>query len=106
MWNPIWKKVFDKRARIIERDSALFLKKYGIPKENIRYGLKNIGLTLDDFDAWVGLSRTAKSLMESGMMDFDVIKESTLMGLLIMESMTPLELSEIWNQDSETKVKG
>jgi hypothetical protein len=100
MWNPIWKEVFDKRAKIIERDSAPFLKKYGIPKEDIHSGLKNIGLTLEDFDAWVGLSKTAKSLIENGQMDFDIIKESTLMGLLIMESMTIEELSEIWNEDT------
>jgi len=99
-WNPEWKEVFDKRAKIIERDAAPFLEKYGIPKEDIHSGLKGIGLTLDDFDAWVGLSNTAKSLIENGMMDFDVIKESTLMGLLIMESMTPLELSEIWNENT------
>jgi DNA-binding HxlR family transcriptional regulator len=97
-WNPEWKEVFDKRAKIIERDAAPFLEKYGIPKEDIHSGLKGIGLTLDDFDAWVGLSNTAKSLIDNGMMDFDVIKESTLMGLLIMESMTPLEISEIWNE--------
>jgi len=35
-------------------------------------------------------------------MDFDIIKESTLMGLLIMESMTAEELSEIWNRETET----
>jgi hypothetical protein len=101
-WNPEWKEVFDKRARIIEKESAPFLTKYGIPKVDIHSGLEHIGLTLDDFDAWVGLSKTAKSLIENGMMDFDVIKESTLMGLLIMESMTPLELSEIWNEETET----
>jgi hypothetical protein len=99
IWNPIWKEVFDKRAKIIERESAQFLKKYGIPKEDIHSGLKGIGLTLDDFDAWVGLSNTAKSLIENGMMDFDVIKESTLLGLLIMESMTLYELSDIWKSD-------
>ena len=99
-WNPEWKEVFDKRAEIIERDAVPFLEKHGIPKEDIHSGLKNIGLTLDDFDAWVGLSKTAKSLIENGQMDFDIIKESTLMGLLIMESMTIKELSEIWNEDT------
>jgi hypothetical protein len=100
-FHPKWKEVFDKRAKIIEREAAPFLKKYGIPKEDIHLGLKEIGLTLDDYDAWVGLSRTAKSLIENGMMDFDVIKESTLMGLLIMESMPPLELSEIWDENTQ-----
>ena len=99
IWNPIWKEVFDKRAKIIEKESAPFLKKYGIPKEDIHSGLKGIGLTLADFVAWVGLSKTAKSLIENGMMDFDVIKESTLLGLLIMESMTLYELSDMWKSD-------
>ena len=98
-WNPKWKEVFDKRAKIIERESAPFLEKYGIPKEDIHSGLKHIGLTLDDYDAWVGLSKTAKSLIDNGLM-VDVIKESTLMGLLIMESMTLEEISEIWNENT------
>ena len=98
-WNLKWKEVFDKRAKIIEKNSEPFLKKYGIPKEEIHSGLQAIRLTLDDFDAWKGLSKTAKSLIENGMMDFDIIKESTMMGLLIMESMTLEELSEIWDEN-------
>jgi hypothetical protein len=62
---------------------------------------KKIGLDLEDFDAWVVLSQKAKSLMEKGLMDFDVIKEETLFGLIIMETMTTEQLSNIWNPEKK-----
>jgi hypothetical protein len=42
--------------------------------------------------------------MENGVINFDVIKEETLLGLIIMESMTLEELTGIWNTDPETKI--
>ena len=40
--------------------------------------------------------------MENGIADFDIIKESTLFGLIIMESMTSEQLANIWNEYSKT----
>jgi len=94
MWNPIWKEIFDSKAKIIEETSDPLLKRYGITKEKIRAIRKKIGLSLDNFDAWVELSKKAKSLIENGMLDFDIIKEETLFTLLIMETMTPEEIAD------------
>jgi hypothetical protein len=94
MWNPIWKEIFDSKAKIIEETSDPLLKRYGITKEKIRAIRKRIGLSLDNFDAWVELSKKAKSLIENGMLDFDIIKEETLFTLLIMETMTPEEIAD------------
>ena len=63
---------------------------------------KRIGISLDNFDAWVELSKKAKSLIENGMLDFDIIKEETLFALLIMETMTAEELADyIWKPETE-----
>jgi DNA-binding XRE family transcriptional regulator len=94
MWNPIWKEIFDSKAKIIEETSDPLLKRYGITKEKIRAIRKKIGLSLDNFDAWVELSKKAISLIENGMLDFDIIKEETLFTLLIMETMTPEEIAD------------
>lgn len=101
MWNPVWKEIFDSKARIIEETSEPLLKKYGMTKENIRSMRKRIGLSLDDFDAWVELSKKAKSLMENGIIDFDIIKEETLFALLIMETMTVEQLADMWEPDTK-----
>jgi len=37
--------------------------------------------------------------MENGLLDFDVIKEETLFGLIVMETMSTEEMSDIWNTD-------
>ena len=102
MWNPIWKKIFDNKAKIIEETSEPLLKRYGMTKENIRAMRKRVGLSLDNLDAWVGLSKKAKSLIENGMLDFDIIKEETLFTLLIMETLTVEQLADyIWKPETE-----
>jgi hypothetical protein len=40
--------------------------------------------------------------MEKGVINFDVIKEETLLGIIIMESMTIEDLMNVWNPDPET----
>lgn len=101
MWNPIWKEIFYNKAKIIEETSEPLLKKYGITKEDIHSMMKRLGLDLENFDAWVELSKKSKSLMENGIIDFDIIKEETLFALIILETMTAEELAEIWETDTE-----
>jgi hypothetical protein len=40
--------------------------------------------------------------MENGLLDFDVVKEETLFGLIVMETLTTEQLSNIWDTDPET----
>jgi hypothetical protein len=65
-------------------------------KTTVREALKSLGLYLDDFEAWVGLSKKVKSLMENGVINLDLIREETLLGIIVMETMTLEELSNIW----------
>ena len=93
MWNPIWTELFKKKAKEIEEHATPIL---GMEKTTVREALKSLGLYLDDFEAWVGLSKKVKSLMENGVINLDLIREETLLGIIVMETMTLEELSNIW----------
>jgi predicted transcriptional regulator len=92
-WNPKWTELFKKSAMKIEEYANPIL---GMEKTTIQNALKSLGLYLDNFDAWVGLSNKVKSLMENGVINLDVINEKTLLGIVIMETMTLEELSDLW----------
>jgi hypothetical protein len=102
IWNEKWKEVFDKKAKFIEQYSVPLLKKFGMEKKDLHNALRNMGLCLDDFSEWVNFSKRVKELMGKGVINFDVIKEETLLGLIIMESMTLEQLTSIWDSESET----
>ncbi len=102
IWNSNWKEIFEYKAKIIEQNSAPLLEKFGIEKEEIHEALRNMGLCLDDFDAWIAFSKKVKTLMENGVINFDIIKEETLLSIIIMETMTAEELSNIWESNPET----
>jgi len=102
MWNEKWKEVFDKKAKLIEQYSTPILKKFGMEKEDFHNAIRSLGLCLDNFNDWINFSKNVKQLMENGVINFDVIKEETLLGVIIMESMTLEELTGIWDADPET----
>jgi len=102
IWNQKWKEIFEKKAELIEQYSEPFLKEFGKDKEELHNAFRHLGFCLDDFKEWVNLSNKTKQLMEKGVINFDVIKEETLLGIIIMESMTIDELMNVWNPDPET----
>jgi hypothetical protein len=101
MWNHQWKEIFDTKAKIIEDTSPTYLQKFGIKKENISGALKRMGLSLDDFKMWIDFSAITKGLMEKGIINFDLIKDQTLLGLILLEAKDLEALSNIWNPDTE-----
>lgn len=102
MWNEKWKEVFENKAKLIEKYSKPLLKKFGMENEDFHSAIRSLGLCLDDFKEWVNFSKKVKELMEKGVINFDVIKEETLLGVIIMESMTLEELTGIWDTDPKT----
>jgi hypothetical protein len=102
IWHEKWKQIFEKKAEIIEKYSEPFLKKFGKDKEELHSAFRHMGFCLDDFNEWINLSNKTKQLMEKGVINFDVIKEETLLGIIIMESMTIEELTNVWNSDPKT----
>lgn len=99
IWNSVWKDIFEIKAKIIEQNSIPLVGKFGLTNDDLHTARERIGLSLEDFNKWVELSKAARSLMENGIIDFDVIKEETLFGLIIMESMTAEQLADIWNPE-------
>jgi hypothetical protein len=102
IWNEKWKEIFEKKAEFIEQYSEPFLKEFGKDKEELHNAFRHLGFCLDDFKEWGNLSNKTKQLIEKGVINFDVIKEETLLGIIIMESMTIEELMNVWNPDPET----
>jgi hypothetical protein len=100
IWNPQWKDIFEAKAKKIEETSPTYLAKLGVKKENVHSALRQMGLCLDDFEAWVGLSNKVKNMTENGIINLDLIKETTLLGLIIIETKSAEELSTIWNPDA------
>jgi len=49
------------------------------------------------------LSEKVKELLKNGVINFDVIKEETLFGLILMEVLTLEELTAIWDTPKDTK---
>jgi hypothetical protein len=94
--------VFNEKAKLIEQYSTPILKKFGMGKEDFHNAISSLGLCLDDFNEWINFSKKVKQLMDKGVISFDVIKEETLLGVIIMESMTLEELTGIWDADPET----
>jgi hypothetical protein len=92
MWNPIWTEIFTHRLKKVESVSIPIL---GLSDDKIQKYFKFTGLTFDDFQTWIDLTHVAKRLMDNGFINFDIIKESTLMGLLIMEAKTLEDFSTI-----------
>lgn len=97
IWNEKWKEVFETKAKFIEQYSEPLLKKFGKNKEELHNALRYMGLCLDDFNSWVNFSKKVKELMAKGVINFDVIKEETLLSVIILESMTLEELTNAWN---------
>jgi hypothetical protein len=95
IWNPIWNDIFKRNAEILEEQSA---KKLNVSKAIIREGLLVLGLNLDEFKTYVNLSRLAKELMQKGIINFDIIREQTLLTTIIMETFSLEQLSSLFRE--------
>jgi hypothetical protein len=71
------------------------LAKFGVGKNDFLNALRSLGFCLDDFTDWVKFSEKVKELMDEGVINFDVIKEETLLGIIIMESMSLQQLTDM-----------
>jgi hypothetical protein len=98
MWSPKWTALFKKSAKTVEEYSMPLL---GVDKttfQNALNGIKSLDLYLEDYDAWVNISKKVKTLMEKGVINFDVIKDETLLALIIMETANLEQLSVLFKK--------
>ena len=94
IWNEKWKEVFDIKEKMVAEYSKPLLDSLGM---DLHSALKSLGLCLDDFTEWVSISKKVKELMEKGLLNFDIIKEQTLLANVIVETMTLEQLTKIWS---------
>jgi hypothetical protein len=95
IWNPKWTEIFRENATATAEQSAPIL---GIDKAAILDSLRSLGLELADFDAWVNLSRKVKELMENGMVNLDIIRQQTLLAIIITETKTLDQLANLYRK--------
>lgn len=95
MWNPKWTEIFRENVAIAAEQSAPIL---GIDKAAILSTLKSLDLDLADFDAWVNLSRKVEELIKNGIVNLDIIRQSTLLVILINETKTLEQLANLYRK--------
>jgi hypothetical protein len=100
-WNPKWTELFTKVADAAEDKVLPSMARYGLEKQDIHEGIRKLNLCLDDFDAWVALSKKVKELTENGVINLDVINQKTLFGVILLETMTTEQLQNIWKPDTQ-----
>lgn len=98
IWNPTWNEIFKRNAETLEEESAKTLQ---VNKTTIREGLQVLGLNFKEFGTYVNLSRMTKELMQKGIINFDIIKEQTLLTTIIMETFSLEQLSNVFREKTE-----
>ena len=88
-WNEKWTEIFENYMKSLRETP----KKYSITADGKEIGdLKDVVLDLPvflkDFECWVALANVAKKLIESGLVNFDVITNQSLATLIISEVLT------------------
>lgn len=97
LWNAKWTESFEAKAKKIEEQATPLLARYNWDKENIHNLLDRIGFLLNNFETWVDFSKRVNGLMEKGIINLDLIRESTLFSVLITEGMTAEEIADLTN---------
>lgn len=98
IWNPSWNDIFKRNAETLEEESA---KKLKVNKTIIREGLQMLGLSFDEFKTYVNLSRMTEKLMQQGIINFDIIREQTLLTTIITETFSLEQLSSLFREKTE-----
>ena len=93
MWSPKWTELFKKSAKTVEEYSMPLLGVNKATFQNALNGIKSLDLYLEDYNAWVNISKKVRALMEKGVINFDVITDKTLLALIIMETANLEQLS-------------
>ena len=97
-WNEKWNEQFDKKAQSLRTIFCSSRVKISIDDKviatgEIDHGLDFLRKSVESFDAWVGLSRIVKGLIEKGVINLDLIREEALLSIVIAEASYVDELS-------------
>ncbi len=96
-WSEKWAEVFDKKTQVLKTIFCSSRVKITLDDKLITTGEITNGLdflrnSVDSFEAWVGLSKIVKGLIEKGVINLDLIGEKALLGVVISEANQANEL--------------
>jgi hypothetical protein len=101
MWSLKWKERFEHNKESIGNNSKSI---FGLDSQEIQENTEFVDSCLEDFNVWVNYANIVKKLIANGVVNFDQIKESTLLGLVILEAMSLEDLSKLpINRDEPSK---
>jgi hypothetical protein len=83
-WSPIWSEIFQKTIVIINASTTLF----DIKQEDTEKTVHDLGLCLNELNTWKGFAKITKRFIDAGTVSFDEVADSTLLNLLLMETLS------------------
>jgi hypothetical protein len=83
-WSPKWSEIFQKSIVIINEPTTFL----GIKQEDTEKTFHDVGLCLNELNAWKGFAKITMNLIDKGVVNFDEIADSTLFSLLLMEALS------------------
>lgn len=95
-WNEKWTNIFENYVKTIRQSS----KKYAITEDgkeiaDLSEFVKSIPLFAKDFELWVALANKVKKLMEKGFINLDIIKNESLLLLIVTEFLQEFSEKEV-----------
>ena len=100
LYNSKWIESFDEKAKKIE-EAAPLLARYGFEQQDTHYMISRMGFLLKNLEAWIDFSNRVKGIMERGIINLDLIREATLLNVLIWEGMTAKEIAYLTSPEPE-----
>jgi hypothetical protein len=98
-WSPKWSDIFYKSLVLIN-ESTTFL---GLKQEDTDKTVHDVGLCLNELNAWKGLAKITLGLIDRGVVEFDEISDSTLFSLLIMETLSLEDVAGLFAPEKKIK---
>ncbi len=94
-WNEKWTKIFENYVKPIrETPKRYSLMANGEKIVDVNTLIGNMPNSLKDFEGWIGLASEAKKLIENGLVNYDIIKNKSLVSLIITEIMTTQKIQK------------
>lgn len=88
-WNEKWTNIVENYLKPLKKTSTKYaLTENGKEIADLSDVVKSASLNVRDFERWVALSNEVKELMERGFINLDIIKNETLLSLILTEVLT------------------
>jgi hypothetical protein len=94
-WNEKWTEIFENYVSPLrETPKRYSLMADGEKIVDFNMMIGNMPDSLKVFESWIGLANEAKKLIEKGLVNFDIIKNKSLVSLIITEILTTQKIKK------------